>query len=570
MAWYVTGTIAVSGTTVTGTGTNFLDNTQSIGPGQALLIPGSGTVKMYEIASVQSATKLTLKTSAGTIAAGQAYAILSFYTDSVPDFARRLAAQLSYYQSQMDGWQQIMTGTGSITMTAPDGTTVTISSFSKLTADISNSLQQRGQPTTQGIADINSMGPTSAYIGVWDFRSSADFGLLNVPEASSGTLEVFSAGAYSGTQRYTSRYGGIYVRCLAANWSASAPSWGPWCLSGSSYRNQSSVDLNTLTNAQFVGGTLTNGPAAMGNATCFVNSIMRASDASLISQTLTYTTTGRIWTRTCVSGTWTAWAESLTTNNGLQLSGGTMTGPIAMGGKDITGGGVISGTEINSSSGLNAPKIELSGSTPFIDFHFNNSTADYTARIINTSTAPTLEVSAPTSGTARLRVNGGYQCKGGINGGYGGNCFNFYWQTNSKCEAWIDSSNIGYLSLEAASDKQLKKDIEYKDSTGALAEILQWKVASFKYKARGIIPESDSQIGFIANDLFEVSPECVDGDGLPEDYDIDKEPNKAGAYNLRQVPMIAKLTMAIQEQQKLISSMSDAIQELERAIANKQ
>lgn len=135
MAWYTTGTIAVSGTTVTGTGTNWTDNKQGIGPGQALLIPGAGTVKMYEIASVTSATRLTLKTSAGTVAAGQTYAIMSFYTDSVPDFARRLAAQLSYYQGQMDGWQQLLTSTGTVTLTAPDGTNVAISSMSKLMAD---------------------------------------------------------------------------------------------------------------------------------------------------------------------------------------------------------------------------------------------------------------------------------------------------------------------------------------------------------------------------------------------------------------------------------------------------
>ncbi|MBS0967674.1 hypothetical protein CYR40_05455 [Chimaeribacter arupi] len=135
MAWYTTGTIAVSGTTVTGTGTNWTDNKQGIGPGQALLIPGAGTVKMYEIKSVDSATKLTLMSSAGTLAAGQAYAIMSFYTNSVPDFARRLAAQLSYYQGQMDGWQQLLTSTGTVTLTAPDGTSVAISSMSKLMAD---------------------------------------------------------------------------------------------------------------------------------------------------------------------------------------------------------------------------------------------------------------------------------------------------------------------------------------------------------------------------------------------------------------------------------------------------
>jgi len=321
MAWYTTGTIAVSGTTVTGTGTNFLDNTQSIGPGQALLIPGSGTVKMYEVASVQSATKLTLKTTAGTIAAGQAYAILSFYTDSVPDFARRLAAQLSYYQSQMDGWQQIMTGTGSITMTAPDGTTVTISSFSKLTADLAAALPQMGNLGTAGVTDINNLGPVSGGIGIWDANNSASYSLPNIPEAQAGVLEVLVGGGFRGTQRYTTRYGNIYIRSLTASWNATSPSWGPWCLSGFTYRNQSSLDLNTLTNAAFVGGTLTNGPAAMGNATCFISSNARF-DGALIFQTAQYTTTGRVFTRSCVSGTWTAWAESLTTNSVVAIANG--------------------------------------------------------------------------------------------------------------------------------------------------------------------------------------------------------------------------------------------------------
>ncbi|MCB5311897.1 phage tail protein, partial [Yersinia intermedia] len=143
MSWYGLGSIACSGTTVTGTGTKWKDNKLGIGAGQALLIPGSGTVKIYEIKSVDSDTKITLVSSPGTIAAGQAYAIMSFYVDSVPDFARRLSAQLSYYQSQMDGWQQILTGTGDITLTAPDNTTVVvIPSMSKLTkwfADLSSS-----------------------------------------------------------------------------------------------------------------------------------------------------------------------------------------------------------------------------------------------------------------------------------------------------------------------------------------------------------------------------------------------------------------------------------------------
>jgi hypothetical protein len=141
-AWYRTGTIAISGKTVTGSGTNWTDNKFGIGTGQALLVPADGDVKIYEIARVDSATQLTLSADAGSVAAGSEYAILSFYTDSTPDFARRLAAQLGYYQSQMDGWQTIMTGTGSVTITAPDEREVTISSFKKLTDDMAGKLDK--------------------------------------------------------------------------------------------------------------------------------------------------------------------------------------------------------------------------------------------------------------------------------------------------------------------------------------------------------------------------------------------------------------------------------------------
>jgi hypothetical protein len=79
-----------------------------------------------------------------------------------------------------------------------------------------------------------------------------------------------------------------------------------------------------------------------------------------------------------------------------------------------------------------------------------------------------------------------------------------------------------------------------------LSEVLLWAPAVFKMKERGIIPETENMLGFIANDLIAVSPEC--GKGLPEDYDIEEDPNNPDAYYLNQVPMIAKLTQAIQAQ----------------------
>ncbi|WP_145586676.1 hypothetical protein [Yersinia kristensenii] len=131
MAWYRAGTITSAGNVITGVGTKWLDNKMGIGAGQILLVPGDGMDKMYEILAVDSDTKLRLVATPSPVISG-AYAIISFYNDSVPDFARRLAAQLSYYQSQMDGWQKIITGTGNVTIIAPDGTSVVIPAFSSL------------------------------------------------------------------------------------------------------------------------------------------------------------------------------------------------------------------------------------------------------------------------------------------------------------------------------------------------------------------------------------------------------------------------------------------------------
>lgn len=326
MAWYTAGTIAVSGTTVTGKGTNWLDNKQSIGAGQALLIPGSGTVNMYEIASVTSATKLTLKTSPGTIAAGQAYAILSFYTDSVPDFARRLAAQLSYYQSQMDGWQQIMTGTGNVTLTAPDGTSVTISSFAKLTADVSSALPRKGLLRNSGVSTVDALGPVDPYIGIWNCAGTTDYSIAGLPEATAGALENYDAGNYNSMQRYTTRNGNVWVRCLAAAWSASSPSWTSWCLVGDQpVQGYISSDLNTVLSpgTYSVTTTAANLPVS---ATGILEVKLRLSTNSVKQTFTTIVTTAstinRTFQRTLSGTTWSAWAEVMTSNTTVPLANG--------------------------------------------------------------------------------------------------------------------------------------------------------------------------------------------------------------------------------------------------------
>lgn len=144
MAWYKTGTLSIAANSkkVTGHGTRWADNKQGIGPGQMLLLPGMGSVVLYEIDRVVSNTELLLVTGPQIAVKELSYAIVTYNGGSYVDFGRELSAQLRYYQRQMDGWQHIMTGEGEVTLEAPDGTQVTLSSFKKLTADVASKVDK--------------------------------------------------------------------------------------------------------------------------------------------------------------------------------------------------------------------------------------------------------------------------------------------------------------------------------------------------------------------------------------------------------------------------------------------
>ncbi|VXD07990.1 conserved hypothetical protein [Enterobacterales bacterium 8AC] len=153
-AWYRSGTIALvqNSTTVTGTGTQWNNPVYGVVPGQMLLVPGAGTVVMYEIQRVVSDTQITLATPyTGSAATGQQYAIVTALVGSVADFSRQLSVLVSQWQSQLDGWQQILSGTGDVKLTAPDGSTVTVKSQAALTAAINDTLN-KSTTMTQTVA----------------------------------------------------------------------------------------------------------------------------------------------------------------------------------------------------------------------------------------------------------------------------------------------------------------------------------------------------------------------------------------------------------------------------------
>ncbi|WP_139581596.1 phage tail-collar fiber domain-containing protein [Escherichia coli] len=163
-------------------------------------------------------------------------------------------------------------------------------------------------------------------LGTWRNSSSTLASLaLHYPEAGSyaqGVLEVMKGGGFSYTQRYTTRRGNMYVRCLAANWDASNPQWEPWLRIGS--QTASSFydgDLNDLTDPGIysVTGKATNGPLldSSGATLLGVLEVIRRFDYVAVLQRYTTTgtgttTKGRTFERVYTGSSWSEWREVYT------------------------------------------------------------------------------------------------------------------------------------------------------------------------------------------------------------------------------------------------------------------
>ena len=120
-----TGTIAGSGNTLTGTGTNFAAAGSLIRNG-CTVIAMTSPVQVFQITAVNSATQLAVTPAVNpSIPAGTRFAILLSDSLSVDGLAQDIAETFGMYQRYMSGFADVMTGSGNVTITI-NGVTVTV------------------------------------------------------------------------------------------------------------------------------------------------------------------------------------------------------------------------------------------------------------------------------------------------------------------------------------------------------------------------------------------------------------------------------------------------------------
>lgn len=122
---YTTGTIAISGNTLTGTGTNFIAAGTLIRNG-CTVIALTSPPQVFQITAIGGATSLTVTPAANpAIPAGTKYSILLSDSLSVDGLAQDIAETFTMYQRYMSGFADVMNGTADVTITI-NGVSVTV------------------------------------------------------------------------------------------------------------------------------------------------------------------------------------------------------------------------------------------------------------------------------------------------------------------------------------------------------------------------------------------------------------------------------------------------------------
>ncbi|MEX5785168.1 tail fiber domain-containing protein [Enterobacter hormaechei] len=263
---YTTGTIAISGNTLTGTGTNFTAAGSLIRNG-CTVIALTSPAQVFQITAIGGATSLTVTPAASpAIPAGTKYSILLSDSLSVDGLAQDIAETFTMYQRYMSGFADVMNGTTDVTITingvavtvpgqkslAKKGANSDITSLSGLTTALSISQGGTGAKNAAdartnlglGNAATKDVGPnTGNVLGVGYFGfGTPGINVLGSTESGfygidgSGTSWAPQAGSgivcgYDPTRRqqiFTGSSGNLFVRNLSASAMNTSSSTIPW------------------------------------------------------------------------------------------------------------------------------------------------------------------------------------------------------------------------------------------------------------------------------------------------------------------------------------------------------
>ncbi|MCA2128014.1 phage tail protein [Enterobacter hormaechei] len=288
---YTTGTIAISGNTLTGTGTNFTAAGSLIRNG-CTVIALTSPAQVFQITVIGGATSLTVTPAASpAIPAGTKYAILLSDSLSVDGLAQDIAETFTMYQRYMSGFADVMNGATDVTITI-NGTAVTVPGQKSLAKKGANNdiTSLSGLTTALSISQGGTGGKTAA-----DARTNLGLG-------TAATVNLQSS--------ITDTTAGVALMQGAFGLGQSVP-------------NQFSTGI-PLDRTQFFGATQGNGsnPVAqrMGG---MVLAYAGGSYSCAIAAALD-TTSPTIWFRGMAGGTAGSWQKFYTSTNTTVASDGSL------------------------------------------------------------------------------------------------------------------------------------------------------------------------------------------------------------------------------------------------------
>lgn len=183
--------------------------------------------------------------------------------------------------------------------------------------------------------------------------------------------------------------------------------------------------------------------------------------------------------------------------------------------------------------------VELSGGTPFIDFHYKNSTNDYTNRIIE-------GLSGELTVTGKLRIGLSYTTPTNYNFHVAGSA---YVSTSITTEGSISAQGNNFYTNNSGvywtSDKKFKKNIQCPVKSGLLEDETGF-IRKFDWKDTG-----KTSYGYIAQELLKQIPEAVDYDAEMNKYSVN--------YDVAHSAAIAQLVIKIKELESEIKSLKQLI-----------